>query len=77
MWNAILNWGGWALFFLVLLFYVRWIALERAFFSGRDPEARGDGLELERFMADHRHLVDAVPRAEAEVTGSHQDAVLA
>jgi hypothetical protein len=41
MWSAIVTFGGWMLFYLVLLFYVRWIVLERAFFAGEDPEHWG------------------------------------
>ena len=38
MWTAILNISGWALFYLLILFYVRWIIREHAFFAGEDPE---------------------------------------
>ena len=38
MWSAILSLGGWVVFCLVLLLYVRWAILERDFFSGQDPE---------------------------------------
>jgi len=39
MWNAILAAGGWVLFYLVILLWVRWVSLERAYFAGQDPEA--------------------------------------
>jgi hypothetical protein len=38
MWDAILNAGGWAFFYLLILFYVRWRILEQACFSHEDPE---------------------------------------
>jgi hypothetical protein len=38
MWNGILNVGGWAIFYLLLLLYVCWSILEQSFFSRRDPE---------------------------------------
>ena len=51
MWNAILTASGWVLFYLVILLWVRWVSLERVFFSGRDPEAwplevQPDGLSF-------------------------------
>lgn len=39
MWNGLLALGGWTLFYLVILFWVRWVALERMYFAGQDPEA--------------------------------------
>jgi len=45
MWNAILNVAGWLLFYLAILLYVRWVALERAYFAGQDPEAWSPGLQ--------------------------------
>ncbi len=38
MWSAVLNIGGWLVFWVLLLFYVRWAAFERNFFTGQDPE---------------------------------------
>ncbi len=37
--SMVLELGGWCLFFIVLLAYVRWVLLEREFFAGADPEA--------------------------------------
>ena len=39
MWSALLQVSGWALFFLAILLYVRWVCLERVYFAGQDPEA--------------------------------------
>ncbi len=36
--SILVEMGGWCLFFVVLLAYVRWILLEREFFNGSDPE---------------------------------------
>ncbi len=44
MWSAILSFGGWVVFWLLLFFYVRWTGLEREFFSGQDPENWKPGL---------------------------------
>jgi hypothetical protein len=38
MWNSILEVAGWGLFYLLLIFFVRWIGIEREFFAGQDPE---------------------------------------
>ena len=38
MWSAILSFGGWVVFWVLLLFFVRWVGLEKAFFEGQDPE---------------------------------------
>ncbi len=38
MMSMVLELGEWCLFFLVLLAYVRWVLLEREFFTGIDPE---------------------------------------
>jgi hypothetical protein len=38
MWNSILDVAGWGLFYLVLIFFVRWIGIEREFFASQDPE---------------------------------------
>jgi hypothetical protein len=45
MWNALLNFSGWALFYLAILLYVRWVCLERVYFAGQDPEAWGAGSD--------------------------------
>jgi hypothetical protein len=37
MWSAILDVAGWAMFYFLLIYFVRWIAIERAFFAGQDP----------------------------------------
>ena len=39
MWSAILTVGGWAFFYLLIIFYVRWVCLERMYFADTDPEA--------------------------------------
>lgn len=39
MWNTILTASGWVLFYCVILYWVRWIPSERAYFAGQDPEA--------------------------------------
>ncbi len=38
MGTTLLTFGGWALLCALLLFFVRWVGIERAFFSGQDPE---------------------------------------
>ncbi len=38
MGSTILEGAGWALFYCLLLFFVRWIAIERTCFAGQDPE---------------------------------------
>ncbi len=38
MWSAGVEIAGWAVLYLLLLFFVRWIAIERTFFAGQDPE---------------------------------------
>ncbi len=38
MWSAVLSIGGWAVFYVLLLFFVRWVGLEREFFFCQDPE---------------------------------------
>jgi hypothetical protein len=38
MWSAMLNVGGWVLFYCGLLLYVVWVAQERTFFADRDSE---------------------------------------
>ncbi len=40
MWSAILNVGGWAFFYLFIIFYVRWVCLEHMYFADTDPEGR-------------------------------------
>ena len=60
MWNAILNVGGWALFYLLILFYVRWSILEQACFSHEDPE-NWEGLwGLNESPSEHRYHMPAV-----------------
>lgn len=39
MWNEFVTFVGWALFYLVILLWVGWVLLERAYFAGQDPEA--------------------------------------
>jgi hypothetical protein len=38
MWNSILDVAGWGLFYVLLIFFVRWIGIEREFFASQDPE---------------------------------------
>jgi hypothetical protein len=38
MWNAMLNVGGWAFFYLMIALYVRGSILEQAVFSSEYPE---------------------------------------
>ncbi len=38
MWSAMLSFGGWVTFWVLLLLYVRWTALERDFFAGQAVE---------------------------------------
>ncbi len=37
MWSAILGVPGWVLYYSFLLFYVRWIPIERASFASQEP----------------------------------------
>ncbi len=50
--ETILNFGGWALFFLFLCFYVGWIGWERAFFAGEYPEDWGAWSRREEVPLD-------------------------
>jgi molybdopterin converting factor small subunit len=38
MWNAIVDLAAWALFYLVIMFYVCWIRVERVFLAHQDVE---------------------------------------
>jgi hypothetical protein len=60
MWNAILNVGGWAFFYLLVIFYVRWSLLEQAYFSHEDPE-NWEGLWGPNVSpSDHRYHTPAM-----------------
>ena len=62
MGSPILSLGGWAAFAGVLLFYVRWVLLERTFFSGQDPENwRPDNVcEEPPMQAEHPSRVEHI-----------------
>lgn len=55
MWNAILNVAGWLLFYLAILLYVRWVALERVYFAGQDPEAWSPGFQPDEDSSQARN----------------------
>lgn len=59
---AILDFAGWAFFYLLLVFYVLWIALEREFFSRRDWETC-----LPRSSPQDYSLDDGQPAADSRV----------
>ncbi len=44
--SMLVEMGGWCLFFVVLLFYMRWVLHEREFFTGPDPENWRPGHEM-------------------------------
>lgn len=60
MWSAILDVAGWSLFYFLLIFLVRWIAIERAFFAGQDPERWEPEPKSEATPADLRDPRPAV-----------------
>ena len=67
MWSAIVDVAGWALFYFVLILFVRWTAIERAFFAGQNPE----GWEPERAAAPvPPDLRDPTPAAQLPFTSS-------
>lgn len=71
MWTAILNISGWASFYLLILFYVRWIIREHAFFAGADPENWKGPWEAAQSSPDRRsHLpVMGSPLSSAVIHG--------
>ena len=55
MWNTILSVAGWLLFYLAILLYVRWVALERVYFAGQDPEAWSPGSQPDQDSSQDRN----------------------
>ena len=60
MWSAILDVAGWALFYLLLIFLVRWTGIERTFFADQDPEGWEPEPLSEAAPADPRDPKPAV-----------------
>jgi len=54
MCSTILSIGGWILFYLFILFYVRWVCLERVYFGGDDSEGSDLRSQSDEHPADRR-----------------------
>jgi hypothetical protein len=63
--NAILTIISWGLFYLFLFLYIFWIFVERAFFTGSDPEHWDSHAHADEAgsAAEHPRPIDAVPSA--------------